>query len=63
MKTYKNEGFAVKESNKTKLVSVYSPIGGAGKTTIAANACINCAREGMKVFYINLETIGSTFCF
>ncbi|NLC67948.1 MAG: AAA family ATPase [Clostridiaceae bacterium] len=49
--------------NKTWLVSVYSPAGGAGKTTIAVNSCIQCAREGMKALYLNLESISSTPCF
>lgn len=62
-KYYKNSEFAMDNQNGTKLISVYSSIGGAGKTTVAVNACINCAREGMKVFYINLEDINSTFCF
>lgn len=62
-KHHENIEFTLKKSNKTKLISVYSPMGGAGKTTIAVNACINCARDGMRVFYINLETISSTFCF
>ncbi|HOJ12536.1 MAG TPA: AAA family ATPase [Clostridiales bacterium] len=62
-KQYKNIEFALKGPDKTKLISVYSPAGGTGKTTIAVNACINCAREEMRVFYVNLETIGSTLCF
>ncbi|NSW91269.1 MAG: AAA family ATPase [Firmicutes bacterium] len=49
--------------NKTKVISVYSPAGGAGKTTIAVNACIQCAREGMRVFYLNFENISSEPCF
>ena len=49
--------------NKTWIVAVYSPAGGTGKTTIAVNLCIQCARLGMKVFYLNLENINSDSCF
>jgi len=52
-----------KEVKKTRMVSVYSPAGGTGKTTIAANLSIQYAREGMKVFYLNLESIRSVNCF
>lgn len=63
----KHAGYAEKEEpgemSKTWLISVYSPTGGAGKTTIAINSCIQCAREGMKVLYLNFESISSEPCF
>ncbi len=45
---------------KTKLVAVYSPIGGAGKTTIATSCAIQCAQKGLEIFYLNLEDFQST---
>jgi cellulose biosynthesis protein BcsQ len=50
-------------TRNTRIVSVYSPIGGAGKTSIAANICIQCSRRGLKAFYLNLENAHSTPCY
>lgn len=47
----------------TRVVSVYSPAGGAGKTSIAAGCSILCARRGLKTFYLNFENIPSTGLF
>ncbi len=47
----------------TRVVCVYSPIGGVGKTSIAAGCSILCARKGMKAFYLNLEEVPSTNLF
>lgn len=62
----KDDGDAVSVTGekKTKLVAVYSPIGGAGKTTIATSCAIQCAQKGHKIFYLNLEDFQSTplFC-
>ncbi len=44
----------------TKVVAVYSPVGGAGKTTIAACSAIQSAKEGLQAFYLNLEGLQST---
>ncbi|WP_010248088.1 AAA family ATPase [Acetivibrio cellulolyticus] len=48
---------------KTKVVAVYSPIGGSGKTTISTSCAIQCAQKGLKVFYLNLEDFQSTALF
>lgn len=45
---------------KTKVIAVYSPTGGSGKTTIAVCSSIQCARRGLGVFYLNLENLQST---
>ncbi len=45
---------------KTKVISIYSPIGGSGKTTIAVNISRQLALKGHKVFYLNLELLNST---
>lgn len=50
----------VRSSNEsTKIISVYSPIGGSGKTTIAVNLSRFIANKGQRVFYLNLELLSS----
>lgn len=44
----------------TKVVAIYSPIGGTGKTTIAVSSSVYCGKKGLKVFYLNLESFQST---
>jgi len=41
----------------TKVVAVYSPAGGTGKTCIAAASSIICSQMGLAVFYLNLENV------
>ncbi len=48
--------FAADGSKRTRVISVYSPAGGTGKTTIALGCAMQAAWEGKKVFYLNLET-------
>ena len=45
---------------KNRIMGIYSPIGGVGKTTIAVGACIQSAWEGKSVFYLNLENTATT---
>lgn len=45
---------------KTEVVCIFSPIGGSGKTSIAAGLSQCCAQKGKTVFYLNLEDIAST---
>lgn len=45
---------------KTKVVGVFSPSGGSGKTSIAVSCSLQCARKGQSVFYLNLESVSST---
>lgn len=47
----------------TRIIAVYSPIGGAGKTSIAANLSIQCSKRGLKTFYLNLENIQAASCY
>jgi cellulose biosynthesis protein BcsQ len=42
--------------SKCKLISVYSPSGAAGKTTVAYNLAIQYAMQAKKVLYISLES-------
>lgn len=51
---------AAASGRKTKIIAVYSPLGGSGKTTVALGASILSSWGGMKVFYLNLESISST---
>lgn len=41
----------------TKLIAVYSPIGGSGKTTIAYGLCIAFSRSYKKTLYLNLNPL------
>ena len=50
-------------NKKTKVIAMYSPAGGTGKTTMAIGASIQSSWEGKTVFYLNLEEIPSTGLF
>lgn len=43
-----------------RVISVYSPVGGSGKTTAAVNLSKEIALQDYKVFYLNLELLNST---
>lgn len=49
------EAAPIKEGRKTCLISVCSPSGGSGKSSIAAGLSILAARRGLKAFYLNME--------
>lgn len=53
-------GKLLARSKKTKVITVYSPIGGSGKTTIATNLSKQLALNHAKVFYLNLELLNTT---
>lgn len=44
---------------RASVIAFYSPIGGAGKTTISLMAAGRFAADGKRTFYINLEDISS----
>jgi len=46
-----------------KTVAVFSPIGGVGKSVIAAGGSITAQKMGKNAFYLNLEDSCSTDCF
>ncbi|MGE5328771.1 MAG: AAA family ATPase [Deltaproteobacteria bacterium] len=48
---------------KTKIISVFSPNGGTGKTTVSIAAALRLAQRGEKVFYLNFESFSSTAAF
>ncbi len=47
----------------TRAVSILSPSGGSGKSSIAAGCSVLCAGRGIRSFYLNLENIPSTDLF
>lgn len=47
----------------TRIISILSPSGGSGKSTIAAGSSSLCAGRGSRTFYLNLENIPSTDLF
>jgi cellulose biosynthesis protein BcsQ len=57
-----NSSLSVQPLNtkKTRIIGIYSPVGGVGKTTIAVGASIQSAWEGKNIFYLNLENMSST---
>lgn len=48
---------------KVTTIAFYSPIGGAGKTTIALAAATKYALQGKRTIYLNLENIASDDCY
>lgn len=44
-------------------IGFYSPIGGAGKTTLALVTATKLAMKGYRTFYINLEDVSSEDCY
>lgn len=51
-----------KNDDKTKVVVVYSPVGGAGKTTLALGIAACFAKNRQKVLYINAERMNTFQC-
>lgn len=51
------------QDREVRIASVFSPAGGAGKTTVAASMAVQASDKGMRVFYLNLEPIQSTGIF
>lgn len=55
---------AVSRGNKkTKMIALYSPVGGSGKTTLALALATLCAGSGFIVFYLNFEKLDSSRAF
>ncbi|MEJ8306742.1 hypothetical protein [Saccharibacillus sacchari] len=50
-------------SGKAEVLAVYSAAAGAGKTTVALNLAKQLGGRGLRVFYLNLETIDSSVTF
>ncbi len=54
---------ALNSSGKAEVLAVYSAAAGAGKTTVALNLAKQLGGRGLKVFYLNLETVDSSVTF
>jgi cellulose biosynthesis protein BcsQ len=61
--TNEDAGKLLMRNSQTKIISVYSPVGGTGKTTVAVNLAKQIALNDAKVFYLNLETFNTTKLF
>ncbi|GAB6926921.1 hypothetical protein JCM10914A_09040 [Paenibacillus sp. JCM 10914] len=61
------QGASVKKErllmDSTPIIGVVSPIGGSGKSTVAMNMAKQFAVLGLRVFYLNLETVNSSLLF
>lgn len=53
-------GKLLARSKQTKVLSVFSPAGGSGKSVLAANLCKQLALNDNKTFYLNLELMNTT---
>jgi cellulose biosynthesis protein BcsQ len=56
----RSEVFFTSEKGKSKVIGVYSPSGGSGKTSLSLCSSIYCAGKGLTVFYLNLENFNSS---
>jgi cellulose biosynthesis protein BcsQ len=60
----KDKGILIQRGEtNTKIICFYSPSGGSGKTLMSLCSCIQCAKMGLGVFYLNLEMLQSTPAF
>lgn len=50
-------------TDSTQVIGIVSPLGGSGKSTIAMNMAKQLGVLGLKVFYLNLETVNSSAMF
>jgi len=53
-------GKSAADAEKARITAVWSPAGGAGKTTVALAYAANKASAGKQVVYLNLENFSST---
>ena len=56
-----DSSYILSEKTKRKIVSVYSPIGGSGKTTLSIILAKALAKSGYKTLYINFERVCSVY--
>lgn len=54
------EALISKGDKDTKVVAVYSPAGGVGKTCVSLSASLQCSLSSQKAFYLNIEDVYST---
>lgn len=53
----------ISNNSDSKIITVYSPIGGVGKTTLAINLAKALVEKGSEVLYLNLEDVQSTMLY
>ncbi|MGE5678936.1 MAG: AAA family ATPase [Pseudomonadota bacterium] len=51
------------QSKTARIISLYSPAGGAGKTTIAVSMAVQSSDKDKRTFYLSLESVQSTGTF
>ncbi|ANA79192.1 hypothetical protein C7121_12555 [Paenibacillus glucanolyticus] len=61
----KRNGGSLEKQNAetTPVIGIVSPLGGSGKSTIAMNMAKQLGVLGLRVFYLNLETVNSSALF
>jgi len=52
-----------KKQHEVKVIAIYSPAGGTGKTTIAVKLSQCLSKEGFRLFYLSLESLNSQSSF
>ncbi len=52
--------FGLDQSQNTKIIAVYSPLGGCGKTTIGLSIAAKAANLGKQALFLNAEQLSST---
>lgn len=57
------EKSGILDASHTGVMAFYSPIGGAGKTTLALASAMKYAKRGKRTFYMSLEDTASESCF
>lgn len=50
----------IDQSQNTKILAVYSPIGGSGKTTVALSAALKLMDKGNQVLFLSAEQLSSS---
>lgn len=53
----------ISNNSDGKIITVYSPVGGVGKTTLAINLAKALVERGSEVLYLNLEDVQSTMLY
>ncbi|GAA0363695.1 AAA family ATPase [Bacillus horti] len=49
------------ERLQTRVISIFSPVGGVGKTTLALNLCVLLSNQDYRTLYLNLEELCSMY--
>lgn len=63
MSNLSSQSAATVRKRGTEIISVYSPSGGSGKTTVSFGLCAALAKKYKKVLYIGIDPLQSFGCF